>query len=459
MGSTAFEEAVAAHDAIDVALDKIDALDLETLSTAQRMELLERNETGRRRLPALCHDLLNQLGAQATRQELGGSLKVALAERLRIDRPEAARRIHEAADLGARRTMTGQPLPARLDATAAAQRAGLIGGEHVAIIRGFMHQLPDAVDAGAREEAQRQLADYATRACPAELRGFAAGLALRLNPDGTYTDEDRARRRGIVIGRQCIDGMSKISGYLTPEARAGLDAVFAKWAAPGMCNPAEDTPTVTGTPSEEAIRADRRSRAQRNHDALAAMVRSTLMSGEMGTSHGLPVTIIATAKLEDLQAKTGVANTASGSVLPIKDVLRMAGHAYNFLLLFDKAKRCQLYKGRDSRLATPAQRLVLYATERGCSRPGCSVPAAWCQVHHANTDWAHGGHTDIDNLTLACGPDNRLINNDGWTTRKPPAGSTEWIPPPHLDRGQPRTNTFHHPERMLRGDDDDEPAA
>ncbi|WP_432206561.1 hypothetical protein, partial [Mycobacterium malmoense] len=35
----------------------------------------------------------------------------------------------------------------------------------------------------------------------------------------------------------------------------------------------------------------------------------------------------------------------------------------------------------------------------------------------------------------------------------------EWIPPPHLDRNQPRTNTFHHPEKLLRDDDDDDDAA
>ncbi|MDQ1322383.1 MAG: hypothetical protein QG655_3630, partial [Actinomycetota bacterium] len=37
---------------------------------------------------------------------------------------------------------------------------------------------------------------------------------------------------------------------------------------------------------------------------------------------------------------------------------------------------------------------------------------------------------------------------------------TEWIPPPHLDRGQPRTNNLHHPERILRPDpepDEDHP--
>ncbi|KAQ71046.1 HNH endonuclease, partial [Mycobacterium tuberculosis] len=34
-------------------------------------------------------------------------------------------------------------------------------------------------------------------------------------------------------------------------------------------------------------------------------------------------------------------------------------------------------------------------------------------------------------------------------------GHTEWLPPPHLDHGQPRTNTFHHPEKLLRHNDED----
>ncbi len=54
-----------------------------------------------------------------------------------------------------------------------------------------------------------------------------------------------------------------------------------------------------------------------------------------------------------------------------------------------------------------------------------------------------------------CGPDNRLAEK-GWITRKNTHGDTEWLPPAHLDHGQPRINTFHHPEKLLR-DDDDEP--
>jgi hypothetical protein len=89
-------------------------------------------------------------------------------------------------------------------------------------------------------------------------------------------------------------------------------------------------------------------------------------------------------------------------------------------------------------------------------------------VHHAQRDWQHGGATDINELTLACGCDNRLVNAtpNGWTTRKRPRDNrTEWIPPPHLERGQSRINYYHHPEELLRahgtedGDQQPNPAA
>ena len=73
------------------------------------------------------------------------------------------------------------------------------------------------------------------------------------------------------------------------------------------------------------------------------------------------------------------------------------------------------------------------------------------------------GPTDITTLTLACGPDNRLVEEGGWTTRKRKDGRTEWIPPPHLDTGQDRVNNYHHQEKYLlpedrEDDDDDDPS-
>ena len=72
-------------------------------------------------------------------------------------------------------------------------------------------------------------------------------------------------------------------------------------------------------------------------------------------------------------------------------------------------------------------------------------------------EWAAHHRTDIDTLTFACRPDHRLLEEEGWTTRKNADGITEWIPPPHLDFGKPRTNGYWHPERYFRmnAEDDD----
>ena len=68
--------------------------------------------------------------------------------------------------------------------------------------------------------------------------------------------------------------------------------------------------------------------------------------------------------------------------------------------------------GIERSLALPAwvHNLNGHSKHRGCTRPGCTVAGADCQVHHAVTEWAQGGQTDIDDLTLACPTDNRTVN-------------------------------------------------
>ena len=91
------------------------------------------------------------------------------------------------------------------------------------------------------------------------------------------------------------------------------------------------------------------------------------------------------------------------------------------------------------------------AKDRGCTHPSCDVPGYWSEVHHID-DWAAGGQTDADKLTFACKPNHKQVGN-GWQTKKLPNGRTAWIPPPHLDHGQARTNDYHHPERLFTDDD------
>lgn len=114
--------------------------------------------------------------------------------------------------------------------------------------------------------------------------------------------------------------------------------------------------------------------------------------------------------------------------------------------MFDDHHSRPLYLGRAKRIASPDQRIVLHAKDRGCTFPGCDAPGYLCEVHHVD-DWAHGGPTDIDTLTFACHTHHKL-HDSGWKTVKLANGDTQWIPPPHLQI-PPGTNDYHHPEKFF----------
>ncbi|MCG7597990.1 HNH endonuclease signature motif containing protein [Mycobacterium sp. PSTR-4-N] len=409
-----------------------------------------------RSVPALEHQILARLTSETEPRRLGeASWKKVLTTTLRVSEREAKRRLADAAALGPRQALTGEPLAPLWEATAAAQAAGSLDAEHVAVIAKFHQDLPGWVDVDTRAAADRQLASLGAGLTPEDLKKSADRLAAMIDQDGPEpTDADRARKRGIRLGEQQPDGMSRLTGWITPEFRAHYEAIQAKLAAPGMCNPDDETPCVDGEPAEQQRRDDTRSPAQRTHDAWLAVGRMALTSGELGQHNGLPVTVIVSTTLQDLEKGAGVAVTGGGSLLPMTDLIRMAAHAHHYLAVFDAHTNQPLYLGRSKRLASPAQRIVLHSSARGCSRPGCSVPGYWAQVHHVR-DWKDCGATDITNLTLACGPDNRMVEQTGWTTRINDRGQTEWLPPPDLDTGQRRTNGYHHPERHLLPEDDD----
>ena len=436
-------------DALDATVEALGAADLDSLGAAERYVVLERLETSRRRQVALSHDLITRLEHIEGRPPV----LVALSDALRISRREARRRIRDAEQLAPRVTLTGQPVAPVLPATAKAWDAGVLDGEHLKVIQIFIRDLPADINPDEVVKAEEFLAEKAAELRPDQLEKLAVRLAITLNPDGKFSDEDRARQRGFLwCGAQRPDGMSTGKLIATPELRAMLDAWLAKFAAPGMCNPDDQIPTTEGEPTEEVAQRDARGHAQRHHDALCALVRGQLGDPTLGQHNGLPVTVIVSTTLEQLHAGTGHGVTAGGTLLPMRDLIRMASHAWHYLCVYDNHQARPLYLGRTKRIASADQRIVLHGLHRGCTAPGCDKPGYLTEVHH-NTDWAAGGRTDITELTLACTPDHDLLTTGGWTTRKRPDGSTEWIPPPHLPL-HGGTNTYHHPERLLPPDND-----
>jgi len=73
----------------------------------------------------------------------------------------------------------------------------------------------------------------------------------------------------------------------------------------------------------------------------------------------------------------------------------------------------ELNLGRNTRLASRAQRRALRGLYRGCAIPGCTVGYDRCKLHHIIW-WRDGGLTNLDNLLPICSKHHTKIHNDGW---------------------------------------------
>lgn len=438
----------AALDGLDTTIDELSRTGLDAMTTGQRLAALSALACAGRRLAAVENELIAGLRRDAIPAELGDGLAPTLARVTLVKPAEAARRVRDAEDTAARVALTGEPLPPRFEATAAALAQGRVGRDHVREIHRFFEKVPAGIPADERDVAERFLAELAATLRPDELRKAADQLLVHMGSEEDFTDADRARRRGFSWGPQDVDGMSRATLWATPALRAELDAIFGAWAAPGKCNPDDESPCVDGEPDVPAAERDARTPAQRRHDALSAVARAMLSSGRLGVHNGLPVSVIVSTTLQELQNLTGGARTAGGTALPMRDLVRMAAHANHYLLIYDGATEMPLWLGRERRTASPGQRIVLHSKDRGCTFPGCDIPGYLCEAHHAVTDWIDGGPTNIDNLAFACPRHHRFVTSHGWTTRKNAFGQCEWLPPPQLPIPA-GVNGYHHPERYL----------
>lgn len=188
------EDLAEALEALRGSVSRLLELTSGMLTTPEALAQLGDLEAELRRIPVAGHALINDLAAQSTPAELGGTLGQALADRLRITEGDADRRIADAAELGPRRALTGETLAPLLPATAAAQRRGLVGDAHVKLIRKFIKKLPDSIDAPIRDEAEADLAGKAAAGYrPDELGFYARLLHNYLAPEASPTNNAPVR--------------------------------------------------------------------------------------------------------------------------------------------------------------------------------------------------------------------------------------------------------------------------
>ena len=442
------EQILAALDAIDAAHTAVRETSSALVGNTFRVTVAERLETQERANRGLMYRFFGEI---ADPPDGAGAIAVersALWKRLRITPQEITRRFKLAARIRPRRSLTGPAVAPELPELAAAVVAGTVGDDHIKAVCRAVDVLPACVSPADVAAAERTLVEHASAVDAGIVVKLGQRIADYLNPDGLFSSEDRARRRGLHLGPQGPDGMSRLNGLLDPETRAYFEALDAA-VRPGRHQP-----------DEGAAARDDRSPGQRCHDALKLGLKTAIASGGLGVHRGHPVTVVITTTLAELDqaARAAVdpavpmpapARTGGGSRLPMRDVIRMAASAIHYLAVFDDHAERPLYLGRQKRIASADQRLICYARDRGCTRPNCLESGYRCEVHHSD-DWAHGGCTDADKLYFLCSPDHGMASRGESRTIVTESGRLGWTD----GTGPPEINHAHHPDELLSGDPD-----
>lgn len=442
---------------IEAAYGRLRATCTDLVGNAFRVETVERLETLDRLNCGLSYRIFGEIadppdGPDDPALPADISMRRLLCSRLRITSAEVKRRFRVAARIRPRRSLTGPSLPPELPKLADAVEKGKVGDDHIAAVLHALDVLPSAVSAVDRDKAERILVKHATKQDAKFVAAAGERISDYLNPDGNFSDEDRAKRRGLVLGKQGVDGMSRLSGWLDPEARAYVETVTA------AMRPGRHVPE-NGDPAPE--QRDNRTPAQRCHDGLKLALRYGISSGELGVHRGVPVTVIVTTKLADLEQAARAAQdpsipmppparTGGNSRLPMRDLIRMAANSIHYLAVFEDHSDRPLYLGRSKRIATLDQRLICYARDGGCTRPDCLESGYHCEVHHA-VDWAKGKLTNADSLYFLCAPDHSEATDGHVTTTVTDDGRLAWSD----GTGPPRVNRLNRPDELLDDDDED----
>jgi hypothetical protein len=207
--------------------------------------------------------------------------------------------------------------------------------------------------------------------------------------DDAAAQED-ARRVHLSPG---LDGTGLLDGLLTPlghaTVRGALDRIEAElfqadWAeARARLGDAACLDDLARTPT------------QRRHDALVEMAERAIATPADGLRPRPLITV-----LVGLETFTGrVCELADGTVIAPGTVASLLDRAAIERVVFDSTDRVMAVG--TTRLFTGALRRAIEVRDRHCTHPGCTVPAARCDIDHVIA-YNDGGPTTQANGTLRC---------------------------------------------------------
>jgi len=270
-------------------------------------------------------------------------------------------------------------------ATGSALAAGTISLGQARVIDAAIHTLSKDLPEAALVEGEQIFLDQAKTHDPVGLAGIGERLFAILDPAGyQQAQEDKLERaersayagRGFTLRPDTFGSGSLIRGSGWAGADAIISAALDALAAP---RPADDSGP------------ELRSAAARRYDALHELCRRSLHRQADGSGDGGKVQLRVTVPPEVLERRLAGSGTvlATGQALSAALARRLACDAQLIPIVLGTASQ-PLDVGSQQRCFTGARRIAVEERDGGCVMPGCSRPAARCEVHHL-VHWAQGG--------------------------------------------------------------------
>jgi hypothetical protein len=361
----------------------------------------------------------------ATAESLGFRSPVdAVATLAGVSEKTARARLMVAEVTRADRTLTGAEVPPRLPVLAAA--LPVVGMDAAELIARELEAVQAHVEPTVLAEAELAMVNLASGFDPtgAEvvvpvsttlLSAQFSHLVAIIDPDGARPREERARRRrSFRVGLQDQDGLVPVSGRLMPEI-GGLLL--------GMIEAHRRSPRFTEEPALAHLESsDTRTPDQRRHDAVADVIIAAVRSADAPSLDGMPVHVVVTTTLADLEDENGRAGdpigTMTGSSKPVSRAIverLIDSSGFRVFRLAPDGSAAGL--STPQRCFTPLHRLMIAARDGyHCSVPGCTAPHYTLQVHHV-VAWRERGPTHVDNGILLCYWHHQTIDTGPWKFR------------------------------------------
>ncbi|WP_309617942.1 DUF222 domain-containing protein [Salinibacterium sp.] len=272
----------------------------------------------------------------------------------------------------------------------------------------------------------------------------ARHLRDELDLEGVADREQQIHNERSIRRVRRPNGLSRYIVDPDLESGAWWDDLYDKLTAPrrGVCFVDDAERAWADKVNAELGTAHERTTDQYVHDAITELLRigataespqSRKIIGARQPSVRVLVTVDALTNRAGLGHIEGIDIPVS-----IATVERIACTSGTIPLGFDDTGQA-LNLGREQRLFSLRQRILLAARDGGCMFPFCDRPPSWTEAHHIKHWQRDHGKTDLADGILLCRHHHMLVHNNGWEIVRDSSAEGQCfqlIPPTAIDPTQ-----------------------